>query len=81
MIRSRLCTLAPRHARVRPKDVAPSTPAHRPPPRSRSNSFYVLYIPGVPLYDWLVSDIAAIDYETTPWVVVTLHAPWYNSSE
>lgn len=27
------------------------------------------------------ADIASIDYSKTPWVVVSLHAPWYNSNK
>ena len=44
------------------------------------NSFYVIYTKGFRLYDWVVADLAAINYAATPWVVVSLHAPWYNSN-
>ncbi|XP_062006860.1 purple acid phosphatase 22-like [Rosa rugosa] len=31
-------------------------------------------------YAWLVADLAKIDRKKTPWVVVVLHAPWYNTN-
>ncbi|GJX82865.1 purple acid phosphatase 22-like protein, partial [Tanacetum coccineum] len=31
-------------------------------------------------YKWLTNDLAKIDRIKTPWVVVLLHAPWYNSN-
>ncbi|KGN48257.1 probable purple acid phosphatase 20 [Cucumis sativus] len=31
-------------------------------------------------YEWLVADLKKIDRATTPWIVVLLHAPWYNSN-
>jgi hypothetical protein len=31
-------------------------------------------------YAWLQSDLATIDRSVTPWVLVMLHAPWYNSN-
>ncbi|KAL6138383.1 hypothetical protein ACLB2K_063666 [Fragaria x ananassa] len=31
-------------------------------------------------YAWLVSDLGKIDRKKTPWVVVVLHAPWYNTN-
>ncbi|PWA80459.1 purple acid phosphatase 22 [Artemisia annua] len=31
-------------------------------------------------YKWLANDLAKIDRIKTPWVVVLLHAPWYNSN-
>ncbi|GMY25179.1 purple acid phosphatase 22-like [Fagus crenata] len=31
-------------------------------------------------YKWLVADLAKIDRKKTPWVVVLLHAPWYNTN-
>ena len=33
-----------------------------------------------PLTVWLKGDLAAIDRAKTPWVIVSLHAPWYNSN-
>ena len=44
------------------------------------NSFYIDYLPSSTLTKWVVADIASIDYDKTPWVVVSLHAPWYNSN-
>ncbi|RYG52446.1 hypothetical protein EON66_09740, partial [archaeon] len=32
-------------------------------------------------YAWLVTELASIDRNLTPWVVATLHAPWYNSNQ
>lgn len=32
-------------------------------------------------YKWLMTDLVGIDRTVTPWVVVLLHAPWYNSNE
>ncbi|CAI0423667.1 unnamed protein product [Linum tenue] len=32
-------------------------------------------------YTWLAADLAKIDRKATPWVVVLLHAPWYNTNE
>jgi hypothetical protein len=29
---------------------------------------------------WLAEDLASVDRAVTPWVVVALHAPWYNSN-
>uniref|UniRef100_A0A0D9W4M1 Purple acid phosphatase n=1 Tax=Leersia perrieri TaxID=77586 RepID=A0A0D9W4M1_9ORYZ len=31
-------------------------------------------------YAWLARDLAAVDRGATPWVVVLLHAPWYNTN-
>lgn len=31
-------------------------------------------------YKWLANDLAKINRSRTPWVVVLLHAPWYNSN-
>ncbi|XP_038881275.1 probable purple acid phosphatase 20 [Benincasa hispida] len=31
-------------------------------------------------YEWLVADLKKINRSTTPWIVVLLHAPWYNSN-
>lgn len=32
-------------------------------------------------YEWLESDLAAVDREATPWVLVFVHGPWYNSNK
>ncbi len=29
---------------------------------------------------WLRRDLAAVDRSRTPWLIVGLHAPWYNSN-
>ncbi|RDX60611.1 putative purple acid phosphatase 20, partial [Mucuna pruriens] len=31
-------------------------------------------------YKWLQGDLKKVDRGTTPWVVVLIHAPWYNSN-
>jgi len=31
-------------------------------------------------YDWLERDLARVDRLLTPWVIVGMHAPWYNSN-
>ncbi|KAL5806596.1 hypothetical protein ACOSQ4_029329 [Xanthoceras sorbifolium] len=31
-------------------------------------------------YKWLEADLAKVDRKKTPWVVVVLHAPWYNTN-
>lgn len=30
-------------------------------------------------YRWLQRDLADFDREVTPWLVVSFHAPWYNT--
>ncbi|KAK7396673.1 hypothetical protein VNO78_17830 [Psophocarpus tetragonolobus] len=32
-------------------------------------------------YKWLQSDLATIDRVKTPWLIVLLHAPWYNTNQ
>lgn len=32
-------------------------------------------------YKWLQSDLNKVDRTKTPWLVVLIHAPWYNSNE
>jgi hypothetical protein len=45
------------------------------------SSFYAGgYGAGSSLTKWLVGDLASIDRAKTPWVLVSLHAPWYNSN-
>lgn len=39
-------------------------------------SNYHDFTSGSPQYNWLKSDLAAIDRSTTPWVFVNTHAPW-----
>lgn len=36
---------------------------------------------GSPMYAWLESDLAAVDRSNTPWVIVFMHNPWYNSNQ
>lgn len=31
-------------------------------------------------YKWLQADLAKVDRSKTPWIIVLLHAPWYNSN-
>lgn len=31
-------------------------------------------------YKWLANDLAKVDRSLTPWLIVLLHAPWYNSN-
>ncbi|KAK9062890.1 hypothetical protein SSX86_020080 [Deinandra increscens subsp. villosa] len=31
-------------------------------------------------YKWLATDLAKVDRSKTPWLVVIIHAPWYNSN-
>lgn len=31
-------------------------------------------------YKWLVKDLAKVDRGRTPWLIVLLHAPWYNTN-
>lgn len=33
-----------------------------------------------PQYQWLESDLEKVNREVTPWVVVVMHGPWYNSN-
>ena len=43
-------------------------------------SSYHPYEQGTPQYMWLDRDLKSVDREKTPWVIVNLHAPWYNSN-
>jgi hypothetical protein len=31
-------------------------------------------------YKWLLDDLSSVDREVTPWLVVVMHCPWYNSN-
>jgi hypothetical protein len=31
-------------------------------------------------YQWLVNDLESVDRSQTPWVIVVMHCPWYNSN-
>ena len=33
-----------------------------------------------PMTQWLKADLASINRAKTPWIVVNVHAPWYNSN-
>ncbi|KAJ9542653.1 hypothetical protein OSB04_029159 [Centaurea solstitialis] len=41
---------------------------------------YADFKTGSDQYKWLANDLAKIDRSRTPWVLVLLHAPWYNSN-
>lgn len=30
--------------------------------------------------EWLKANLAAVDRSRTPWLIVGMHAPWYNSN-
>ncbi|XP_021892932.1 purple acid phosphatase 18 [Carica papaya] len=32
-------------------------------------------------YNWLKGDLAKVDRERTPWLIVLFHVPWYNSNK
>lgn len=32
-------------------------------------------------YQWLEQDLKSIDRDVTPWVIVVMHCPWYNSNQ
>lgn len=42
---------------------------------------YTEFGPGSSQYKWLQNDIRRIDRKKTPWVVLLVHAPWYNSNK
>eukprot|EP00755_Sulcionema_specki_P006444 Sspe_Gene.35491::Locus_17189_Transcript_1_1_Confidence_1.000_Length_2057::g.35491::m.35491 len=41
---------------------------------------YTDFTVGSPQYEWLLKDLASVDRTRTPWLIVGLHAPWYNSN-
>ncbi|KAJ7976105.1 Purple acid phosphatase [Quillaja saponaria] len=41
---------------------------------------YTDFDPNSAQYKWLQGDLGKVDRERTPWTVVILHAPWYNSN-
>ncbi|XP_042484386.1 purple acid phosphatase 22-like [Macadamia integrifolia] len=41
---------------------------------------YAAYATGSDQYKWLQVDLAKVDRKRTPWLVVILHAPWYNTN-
>eukprot|EP00250_Pteridium_aquilinum_P017959 c23866_g1_i1 orf=384-1739(-) len=44
-------------------------------------SSYSAYGRFTPQYAWLQQELAAVDRKKTPWLIVLLHAPWYNSNK
>ncbi|KAJ8429443.1 hypothetical protein Cgig2_008774 [Carnegiea gigantea] len=42
---------------------------------------YTEFGPGSSQYKWLQNDLRRIDRKKTPWLVVLVHAPWYNSNK
>lgn len=41
---------------------------------------YAEFEPSSAQYKWLEADLARVDRRATPWLVVLLHAPWYNTN-
>eukprot|EP00466_Bigelowiella_natans_P002986 jgi/Bigna1/36227/e_gw1.13.40.1 len=41
---------------------------------------YAQTAPGSLQYEWLQQDLAQVDRTNTPWIIVMMHAPWYNSN-
>ncbi|XP_031270846.1 probable purple acid phosphatase 20 [Pistacia vera] len=41
---------------------------------------YTDFEPNSEQYKWLEQDLKNIDRKITPWIVVVIHAPWYNSN-
>ncbi|PON42462.1 Acid phosphatase [Parasponia andersonii] len=41
---------------------------------------YTDFGPDSTQYKWLESDLSKVDRNKTPWIVVLIHAPWYNSN-
>lgn len=42
-------------------------------------SAYISTLPGSAQFKWLAKDLAAVDRTVTPWVVVMMHPPLYNT--
>ncbi|CAI0423561.1 unnamed protein product [Linum tenue] len=42
---------------------------------------YTDFDPSSAQYKWLQSDLAQVDRTKTPWLVVLIHAPWYNTNK
>lgn len=42
---------------------------------------YTAFDPSSSQYGWLVADLKKVDRSKTPWLVVLVHAPWYNTNE
>ncbi|GFP97074.1 probable purple acid phosphatase 20 [Phtheirospermum japonicum] len=41
---------------------------------------YAAFAPDSPQYRWLKADLRKVDRKRTPWLLVVVHAPWYNSN-
>ncbi|CAK9170259.1 unnamed protein product [Ilex paraguariensis] len=41
---------------------------------------YTDFEPGSAQYRWLQTDLRKVNRSVTPWVIVLIHAPWYNSN-
>lgn len=41
---------------------------------------YADFSPSSDQYKWLKSDLGKVNRGITPWLVVLIHAPWYNSN-
>lgn len=41
---------------------------------------YTDFDPSSAQYKWLQADLGKVDRTRTPWIVVLIHAPWYNSN-
>lgn len=41
---------------------------------------YTDFDPNSAQYKWLKADLGKIDRAKTPWIIVLIHAPWYNSN-
>lgn len=42
---------------------------------------YTDFSPGSDQYLWVQADLKSVDRRKTPWLIVVVHAPWYNSNE
>jgi hypothetical protein len=47
---------------------------------SVSSFYYGGFAASSKMTQWLQSDLASFDRSKTPWLIVMLHAPWYNSN-
>lgn len=43
-------------------------------------SSYSAYGKYTPQYSWLVAELKKVDRKVTPWLIVLVHSPWYNSN-
>jgi len=34
-----------------------------------------------PQYNWIISDLELVDRKKTPWIIIVMHCPWYNSNK